>query len=152
MPPTGEGWDQAVAFWKTLPSDPDAKFDKRVKVDISAMEPMLTWGVNPGQVAGIGGVVPAIASLPEARQKAASDALAYMDLKPGQKLSEVPIDYAFIGSCTNGRLEDLRAAAQVAKGRKVAEGVTAIVVPGSMQVKTPGRGRGPGQDFRGGGL
>jgi len=140
--PQGEDWDRAVAYWKTLPSDPDAKFDKRVVVDISAMEPMLTWGVNPGQVAGIGGLVPEPASLPSERQKAAADALDYIGLKPGQKFSEVPIDYAFIGSCTNGRLEDLRAAAAVAKGRKVAQGVTAIVVPGSMQVKAQAEAEG----------
>jgi 3-isopropylmalate/(R)-2-methylmalate dehydratase large subunit len=140
--PTGEDWERAVAYWKTLPSDPDAVFDQTVVVDVSALEPMLTWGVNPGQVAGIGGVVPEPASLAPARQKAAADALAYMDLTPGQKLSEVPIDYAFIGSCTNGRLEDLRAAAAVAKGRKVAAGVTAIVVPGSKQVKAQAEAEG----------
>jgi 3-isopropylmalate/(R)-2-methylmalate dehydratase large subunit len=140
--PTGDDWERAVAFWQTLPSDPDARFDKRVTVDISAMEPMLTWGVNPGQVAGINGVVPEPASLPEGKQKAAADALAYMDLKPGDRLDQVAIDWAFIGSCTNGRLEDLRSAAQVAKGRKVADGVTAIVVPGSMQVKAQAEAEG----------
>ncbi len=140
--PAGEDWERAVAYWKTLPSDPDAKFNKRVVVDISRLEPMLTWGVNPGQVAGIGGVVPEPASLPGPRVAAAADALAYMDLKPGQKLSEVAIDWAFIGSCTNGRLEDLRAAAAVAKGRKVAPGVTAIVVPGSGVVKAQAEAEG----------
>ena len=140
--PAGADWERAVAFWKTLPSDPDAKFDKRVVVDVSNLEPMLTWGVNPGQVAGIGGLVPEPASLPSERQKAAADALAYMDLKPGTRLKDVPIDYAFIGSCTNGRLEDLKAAAAVAKGRKVAEGVTAIVVPGSMLVKAQAQAEG----------
>ncbi|MCB2228861.1 MAG: 3-isopropylmalate dehydratase large subunit [Desulfarculaceae bacterium] len=140
--PKGEDWDQAVAYWKTLPSDPGAKYQREESVDLAGMEPMVTWGTNPGQVAGVNQPVPDPASFPGEAAKAASEAQAYQGLKPGDKLSEVGVDYVFIGSCTNGRLEDLREAAAIAKGKKVADNVTALVVPGSMRVKAEAEAEG----------
>ena len=140
--PAGQDWDQALAYWRTLPSDPDASYDRVETVEVGGMEPMVTWGTNPGQVAGINQPIPNPADLPGEAAKAASEGLAYQGLKPGDKMNEVAIDYVFIGSCTNGRLEDLRAAAAVVKGKKVAAGVVALVVPGSMQVKTQAEAEG----------
>ncbi|RJX28573.1 MAG: 3-isopropylmalate dehydratase large subunit [Desulfarculus sp.] len=134
--PSGADWRQALEFWKSLPSDPGARYDRQESVDISGLEPQVTWGTNPGQVAPVSASAPDPAALSDpAQAKEAAQALEFMDLKPGQALSQAPIDYVFIGSCTNGRLEDLAAAAAVLRGRRVAPGVTALVVPGSMQVK-----------------
>ena len=134
--PKGAEWDEAVAYWKTLATDEDAQFDKEVVLDAAALEPQVTWGTNPGQEGALTGCVPTLESFdnPVARQSAEA-ALAYIDLKPGQKLIGTPIDTVFIGSCTNGRIEDFREAARVAKGRKVAPGVRALAVPGSMAVR-----------------
>lgn len=134
--PKGAEWDEAVAYWKTLTTDEDAQFDKEVVLDAAALEPQVTWGTNPGQEGALTGCVPTLESFenPVARQSAEA-ALAYIDLKPGQKLIGTPIDTVFIGSCTNGRIEDFREAARVAKGRKVAPGVRALAVPGSMAVR-----------------
>ncbi len=134
--PKGAEWDEAVAYWKTLATDEDAQFDKEVVLDAAALEPQVTWGTNPGQEGALTGCVPTLESFdnPVARQSAEA-ALAYIDLKPGQKLIGTPIDIVFIGSCTNGRIEDFREAARVAKGRKVAPGVRALAVPGSMAVR-----------------
>ena len=134
--PKGAEWDEAVAYWKTLATDEDAQFDKEVVLDAAALEPQVTWGTNPGQEGALTGCVPTLESFdnPVARQSAEA-ALAYIDLKPGQKLIGTPIDIVFIGSCTNGRIEDFREAARVAKGRKVAPGVQALAVPGSMAVR-----------------
>lgn len=134
--PKGAEWDEAVAYWKTLATDEDAQFDKEVVLDAAALEPQVTWGTNPGQEGALTGCVPTLESFdnPVARQSAEA-ALAYIDLKPGQKLIGTPIDTVFIGSCTNGRIEDFREAARVAKGRKVAPGVQALAVPGSMAVR-----------------
>lgn len=134
--PKGAEWDEAVAYWKTLSTDEDAQFDKEVVLDAAALEPQVTWGTNPGQEGALTGCVPTLESFdnPVARQSAEA-ALAYIDLKPGQKLIGTPIDTVFIGSCTNGRIEDFREAARVAKGRKVAPGVQALAVPGSMAVR-----------------
>ena len=117
--PKGAEWDEAVAYWKTLATDEDAQFDKEVVLDAAALEPQVTWGTNPGQEGALTGCVPTLESFdnPVARQSAEA-ALAYIDLKPGQKLIGTPIDIVFIGSCTNGRIEDFREAARVAKGRK----------------------------------
>lgn len=134
--PKGEDFDKAVEYWKTLKSDDDAVFDAVVELDASAIEPQLTWGTNPGQECGISATVPAPESFADSVQaKSCADALDYIDLKPGQALAGTPIDLVFIGSCTNGRIEDFRAAAEIVKGRKVAPGVTALAVPGSMWVK-----------------
>ncbi|GGP75996.1 3-isopropylmalate dehydratase large subunit [Saccharothrix coeruleofusca] len=135
--PTGAQWDDAVAAWRELRTDEGARFDRTVVVDTSELTPFVTWGTNPGQAAPLGdGVVPDPDSFSEpGEQAAARRALAYMGLEPGTRMRDIPIDTVFLGSCTNGRIEDLRAAAAVLDGRKVAPGVRMIVVPGSMQVR-----------------
>lgn len=134
--PKGKDFEEAVAYWKTLKSDDDAHWDAVVEIDASAIEPQLTWGTNPGQEGAITGTVPDPESFADpVVRKSAADALAYIDLKPGQKYTDVPVDYVFIGSCTNGRIEDFRAAAEVLKGHKVAPGIVALAVPGSQWVK-----------------
>ncbi|HEY0941418.1 MAG TPA: 3-isopropylmalate dehydratase large subunit [Steroidobacter sp.] len=132
--PRGAMWDAALEHWRTLRSDDDAVFDREFHFDVSALGPMVTWGVNPQHAVSIDDVVPAPASDSATRQ-GMERALTYMDLQPGQRIEGTPIDAAFIGSCTNSRLSDLRAAARVLRGRKVAQGVRAICVPGSMTVK-----------------
>lgn len=134
--PKGEDWDKAVAYWKTLYSDADASFDTVVELEAEDIAPQVTWGTNPGQVVGVNQAVPAPEDFsdPIARDSAVK-ALKYMQLKSGQKLEDIAINNVFIGSCTNSRIEDLRAAAAIAKHGKVASGVTAIVVPGSVSVK-----------------
>ena len=134
--PKGEEFDRAVERWKKLRTDEGAVFDKVVEFDISTLAPQVTWGTSPGMGTDITSVVPNPDDFPtENERKAAVAALEYMGLKPGTPMTEIKIDYAFIGSCTNGRIEDLRAAAKVAKGYKVHPNVTAIVVPGSGRVK-----------------
>jgi 3-isopropylmalate/(R)-2-methylmalate dehydratase large subunit len=134
--PSGTAWEEALDSWRTLRSDDDAVFDRRVTVDVPSLKPQVTWGTNPGMVAAIDGVVPDPADYEDADQREAVErALRYMDLRPGTALADVRIDKVFIGSCTNARLDDLRAAAQVVAGRHVADGVQAIVVPGSAKVK-----------------
>lgn len=141
--PKGADWDAAVAYWSTLKTDAGAKFDAELVLDGAAIEPQVTWGTNPGQVISINTPIPSPEDFadPVARSSA-QKALEYMALTAGQKLSDVKIDKAFIGSCTNGRIEDIRAAAAVAKGRKVAAGVQALVVPGSQQVKAQAEAEG----------
>lgn len=135
-PPAGQAFDQAVAYWRTLPTDPGAHFDKVVRIDTTAVAPMVTWGTNPEAVLPITGIVPnPDEAEDETRQAQIRRMIEYMGLEPGQRLQEVKVDVVFIGSCTNGRLEDIRMAAQVARGRKVASGVRALVVPGSGIVK-----------------
>jgi 3-isopropylmalate/(R)-2-methylmalate dehydratase large subunit len=134
--PKGEAWEQAVAYWKTLPSDPGAHYDKKVSLDASQIAPHVTWGTNPEQTAPITGKVPDPAEIDDPMRRAAVErALQYMQLKPNTPLTEIPVQRVFIGSCTNSRIEDLRAAAAIAKGRRVAEGVRAMIVPGSGHVK-----------------
>jgi 3-isopropylmalate/(R)-2-methylmalate dehydratase large subunit len=134
--PTGAEWDEAVERWRGLRSDPDAQFDRVVTIHVNELVPQVTWGTNPGMVASIDDAVPDPAAIDDPEERAAVErALHYMDLRPGTPLREVKIDKVFIGSCTNARIEDLRAAAQVVHGRRVAAGVHAIVVPGSAQVK-----------------
>ena len=136
MAPRGGAWEQAEAWWRTLPSDEGAAFDREVAIDAGELAPHVTWGTSPQDVAPIDGAVPDPAQVADSRERAALErALDYMALAPGTPLAEVAIDRVFIGSCTNGRLEDLRAAAAVARGRKVAAGVGAMVVPGSGLVK-----------------
>ncbi len=147
--PKGAAWEKAVAYWRTLPSDPDAAYDKEIKIDARLIVPMVTWGTSPEDVAPITGVVPDPASAnDEGKRKAMQRALDYMGLKPGMKLTDVKIDKVFIGSCTNGRIEDLRAAAAVAKGRHVAPHVVAMVVPGSGLVKQQAEKEGLDRIFR----
>jgi 3-isopropylmalate/(R)-2-methylmalate dehydratase large subunit len=134
--PKGAAFEQAVAYWRTLPSDTGAHYDTVVTIDAGTIAPMVTWGTNPGAVVPVTGAVPDPSGVADEAERAQMQRmLEYMALKPGQKLSDVPIDVVFIGSCTNGRIEDIRAAARVAKGRKVAPGVQALVVPGSGLVK-----------------
>ena len=136
MAPKGADWDAAVAYWKSLPSDDGAVYQKEVTMDASAIEPQVTWGTSPEDVVPISAKVPAPGDFDtEDRQQAAKMALDYMGLTPGTPMEDVKIDFMFVGSCTNGRIEDIRAVAEVARGRKVADHVTALVVPGSGLVK-----------------
>ena len=132
--PQGEEWDKAVAYWKTLPSSEDAVFDKEITFQAADIEPRVTYGTNPGMGIGISEVVPAVESQPEAGQASYLKSLEYMGFSAGEKLEGRPIDYVFIGSCTNGRIEDFRAFAEIVKGNKKAENVTAWIVPGSWGV------------------
>jgi 3-isopropylmalate/(R)-2-methylmalate dehydratase large subunit len=134
--PKGDAWDKAVAYWKTLPSDDGAKYDKEIKLDAAKIAPTITWGTSPEDVAPITGFVPdPAAAADDAKKQSIQRALDYMGLKAGEKLTDVTVDKVFIGSCTNGRIEDLRAVTAVAKGRHVARNVQAMVVPGSGLVK-----------------
>ncbi|MFJ9776692.1 3-isopropylmalate dehydratase large subunit [Kitasatospora sp. NPDC101157] len=133
--PQGEDWDAAVEYWRTLVTDEDAVFDHEVFIDASELTPFVTWGTNPGQGAPLGSNVPHPEDFADPQERvAAENALKYMGLEPGTPLREVAVDAVFVGSCTNGRIEDLRAAAAVLEGRKVADGVRMLVVPGSVRV------------------
>ncbi|SJL85266.1 3-isopropylmalate dehydratase large subunit [Vibrio palustris] len=134
--PTGENWDSAVEYWKTLKTDEGAEFDHVVTLNAADIRPQVTWGTNPGQVMSVDGIIPSPEDFADPVEKASAEkALAYMGLRGGTKLSHYPIDKVFVGSCTNSRIEDIRAAAAVAKGKQVAEHVQALIVPGSEQVK-----------------
>ncbi|NEE03619.1 3-isopropylmalate dehydratase large subunit [Phytoactinopolyspora halotolerans] len=134
--PQGKEWDAAVEYWKTLRTDDDAEFDAEVTIDASELEPFVTWGTNPGQGLPLSASVPDPESFAdEGARYAAERALQYMDLKPGTPLRDIAVDTVFIGSCTNGRIEDLRAAAAVVKGRRKADNVRVLVVPGSHRVR-----------------
>lgn len=136
MAPKGADWDKAVAWWRTLATDPGARYDRTVVIDASEIAPALTWGTSPEDVVSITGTVPEPDSFADAsKREAARKSLDYMGLTPGTRLQDVPVQHVFIGSCTNSRIEDLRAAAAVADGRRVADGVRAMVVPGSGLVK-----------------
>ena len=132
--PQGEAFDRAVAWWRSMATAPRATFDDVVTLHGGSIQPVVTWGINPGQSVGVGDRIPNPAQAPETDRAAWTEALAFMDFKPGQPIAGTRIDVAFIGSCTNARLSDLRSAAQVARGRKVAKGVRALVVPGSQAV------------------
>jgi 3-isopropylmalate/(R)-2-methylmalate dehydratase large subunit len=135
--PSGSRWDEAVTYWRTLTTDAGATFDRRVEIDASAIEPYVTWGTSPGMSATVSGSVPTPSqSRSDAESKATERALEYMGLRPGQPIADIQIDTAFIGSCTNARIEDLRAAAKVMRGYHVSPKVRAIVVPGSGLVKS----------------
>ncbi|WP_030267720.1 aconitase family protein, partial [Streptomyces violens] len=133
--PKGADWDAAIEYWKTLRTDEDAVFDHEVVIDATALAPFVTWGTNPGQGAPLSENVPDPASFQDPTERfAAEKALEYMDLTAGQRLRDVKIDTVFVGSCTNGRIEDLRSAAALLEGRKVADGVRMLIVPGSVRV------------------
>ena len=172
--PAGEEWERAVEDWRSLASDPDAAYDTHVIVDVTELVPQVTWGTNPGMVVPVTGTVPDPATFPDADDQVAgarghgrarhgtvpdpatfgtrrsgggSAALEYMGLRPGQPIEEIRIDRVFIGSCTNSRIEDLRAAAEIVRGRTVDPAVTALVVPGSAQVRRQAQAEGLDQIF-----
>ncbi len=147
--PKGEAWDQAVEFWKSLVTDDDAVFDKEVVIDATTLSPYVSWGTNPAQVAPINSVVPDPEMMedPDARESG-ERALSYMGLSAGIPFRDIKVDTVFIGSCTNSRIEDLRAAAEVAKGRKVRQGVRTLVVPGSFLVKKQAEDEGLDKIFK----
>ena len=141
--PSGAGWEAALDYWRSLPGDQDAVFDREVKLDAGTLTPYVTWGTNPGQALPLAASVPDPDSFTDQDQRAAAErALTYMDLKPGTALRDIAVDTVFLGSCTNGRLEDLRAAASVLAGRHVAPSVRMLVVPGSMQVRAQAEAEG----------
>lgn len=147
--PTGEAWTRVVAQWRTLHTDPDASYDRTVTLDASSVGPQVTWGTTPGMVADITARVPDPAQLgSDAERRAAERALEYMGLVPGTPLEGIPIDRVFLGSCTNARIEDLRAAARIVRGRHVASRVRAMVVPGSQRVKAQAEQEGLDRVFR----
>ena len=149
LAPKGELWDRAVADWRGLPSDPDARFDREVEIDVARIVPQITWGTSPEHVVGVDERVPDPAAVgnPD-RRRAMEAALEYMGLQPGAPIAGTPVDWVFIGSCTNSRLSDLRDAATIAKGRKVAEHVRAWVVPGSENVKRQAEAEGLDRIFK----
>ena len=141
--PKGEAWRAAVEYWRTLPSDEGAVFDKVVTIDADALEPMITYGTNPGMV------VPVSGRIPDRRGDVVFDAaMKYMGLTPGAPIADAPVNVVFVGSCTNGRLSDLRAAAKVLRGRKIAQGVQMLVVPGSQEVKRLAEAEGLAEIFK----
>ena len=147
--PKGEDFDAAVESWKQLPTDDGATYDRTLILDAADIAPQVTWGTNPGMVTDVTGHVPDPADMDTTDDKrAAEHALAYMDLQPGTPITDIPVDRVFIGSCTNSRISDLRAAAEVAKGRKVAENISAMVVPGSQAVKRQAEAEGLDEVFR----
>jgi len=147
--PKGEDFDAAVESWKQLPTDDGATYDRTLILDAADIAPQVTWGTNPGMVTDVTGRVPDPADMDTTDDKrAAEHALAYMDLQPGTPITDIPVDRVFIGSCTNSRISDLRAAAEVAKGRKVAENISAMVVPGSQAVKRQAEAEGLDEVFR----
>jgi 3-isopropylmalate/(R)-2-methylmalate dehydratase large subunit len=134
--PTGKDWDDAVSYWKTLPTDEGAKFDAEVFLDADTLDPFVTWGTNPGQGVSLLDSVPDPETISDPNEKAAAlRALEYMDLKPGTKMKDIRVDTVFLGSCTNSRIEDLRAAAAIIEGKKKADGIRMMVVPGSQKVR-----------------
>ena len=136
MAPKGGAWEQAINFWKTLPSDEGAVYDKEVVMDVSEIDPQVTWGTSPENVVGITGKAPNPKDAEtEVQRESMQRALDYMGIQPGTNMTDVEIDTIFVGACTNGRIEDIRAVAEVAKGRKVAEGIRTLIVPGSGLVK-----------------
>ena len=141
--PQGAEWDAAVAYWKTLQSDADAQFDKEITLDADALEPFVTWGTNPGQGLPLNANVPNPADIADAEERGAAErALTYMGLTAGTPLKSLKVDTVFLGSCTNGRIEDLRAAADVLKGKKIAANTRMLVVPGSARVRLQAEGEG----------
>ena len=151
--PKGAAWEQALDYWRSLPTDPGASFAKEVALDAADLAPFVTWGTNPAQVTRLDGTVPVPDEFDTpAEREAAARALEYMGLVGGTPLTEVPVDTVFIGSCTNGRIEDLRAAADVLRGRKVKSGLRALVVPGSHRVKAQAEAEGLHLVFTGAGF
>ena len=151
--PAGADWDAALEHWRTLATDPDATYDREVRLDAAEIRPHVSWGTNPGQIVSIDDAVPDPAGFGEPAARAAAErALEYMGLRAGTPMREITVDTVFIGSCTNSRIEDLRAAAAVARGRRVATGVRTLVVPGSRAVKDQAEAEGLDAAFRAAGF
>ncbi len=150
--PSGDAWERAVAWWNTLASGTDAVFDAEVRFDASSLSPTVTWGITPGQGIGVDETVPTPEQIEPDERPIAEEACRYMDLTPGQPIAGLPVDVCFIGSCTNGRLSDLQAAALVARGRHVAPGILAFVVPGSEQVAAAAEAEGLDAVFKAAGF
>jgi 3-isopropylmalate/(R)-2-methylmalate dehydratase large subunit len=151
--PTGKAWDEAVAHWKTLPTDEGAVFDREMHIDAATLAPAVTWGTSPGMHATIDGTVPLLADAKtEADRKSFERAYEYMDLKPGTPMEQIKVDTVFLGSCTNGRIEDLRAAAAIVKGHHIATKIRAMVVPGSQAVKRQAEKEGLDEIFKSAGF
>jgi 3-isopropylmalate/(R)-2-methylmalate dehydratase large subunit len=146
--PQGKELEKAIAFWRTLPSGPGAKFDKELTIAAGAIAPQVTWGTNPGMVVDVTGRVPQPDQVPGMARRDVEQALAYMGLTPGTRMTDLKLDVVFIGSCTNARIEDLRAAAKILKGRKAAGGVQVLVVPGSEQVRRQAESEGLDRVFK----
>jgi 3-isopropylmalate/(R)-2-methylmalate dehydratase large subunit len=147
--PAGAEWERAIEHWRGLPTDADAAFDREVRIDAADLRPYVTWGTNPAQAVAIDGRVPDPDALEgEAARESARRALVYMDLRPGTAMRDIAVDSVFLGSCTNGRIEDLRAAATVLRGRRVRDGLRALAVPGSMTVKAQAEAEGLDRVFR----
>ena len=146
--PVGADWDAAVAYWEGLRTDDGAQFDTEVYIDATTLSPFVTWGTNPGQGVPLSAAVPDPELMgSDGDRQAAEKALTYMDLRPGTPMREIPVDAVFVGSCTNGRIEDLRAVADVLRGRTVADGVRMLIVPGSMRVRAQADAEGLGEVF-----
>jgi 3-isopropylmalate/(R)-2-methylmalate dehydratase large subunit len=150
--PEGDAFERAVAWWRAIASDPGAHFDDVVEIDGTTISPSVTWGINPGQNIGVDESIPTLTQTPDDERASVAEALEYMDLQPGAPIAGTPIDVAFIGSCTNGRLSDLREAARVARTGKVAPDVRALVVPGSQQVAREAVAEGLDEVFRAAGF
>jgi 3-isopropylmalate/(R)-2-methylmalate dehydratase large subunit len=146
--PAVQHWDAAVAYWEQLRTDPGAEFDTEVHLDAASLSPFVTWGTNPGQAVPLAAAVPDPELMTDdTERQAAEKALVYMDLRPGIPMRDIAVDVVFVGSCTNGRIEDLRAVAEVLRGRKVAENVRMLIVPGSMRVRAQAEAEGLGEIF-----
>jgi 3-isopropylmalate/(R)-2-methylmalate dehydratase large subunit len=146
--PKGAEWERALDDWRALPTDDGARFDREVRIDASELRPYVSWGTNPSQTVTIDGHVPDPDALDPAQRESADRALRYMDLRPGTAMRDIAVDAVFLGSCTNARIEDLRVAGDVVRGRKVRSGVRALVVPGSMVVKAQAEREGLDRVFR----
>ncbi len=150
--PEGDAWDRAVAWWRNAASDADASYDDRVEIAGGDIAPSVTWGINPGQSVGVDENLPRPSDAPEAERPSLEEAFQFMGLAPGRPVAGTPIDVAFIGSCTNGRISDLREAARVARAGRVAPGVKALVVPGSQAVAREAEREGLPEVFRAAGF
>jgi 3-isopropylmalate/(R)-2-methylmalate dehydratase large subunit len=150
--PEGAAFDTAARWWRGMASDADAHYDDRVELDGNAIAPYVTWGINPGQSVAVDEKLPRLEALPDDERASAEEAYAYMGLRPGEALTSTAVDVCFIGSCTNGRISDLREAARVARTGKVAPGVRALVVPGSRAVATQAEEEGLPEVFRSAGF
>jgi 3-isopropylmalate/(R)-2-methylmalate dehydratase large subunit len=147
--PSGKDWDDAVAYWKTLPTDADATFDAEVFLDANTLDPFVTWGTNPGQGVSLLGSVPSPDDFADPNDKAAAlRALEYMGLEAGTKMKDIAVNTVFLGSCTNSRIEDLRSAAEILKGQKMADGVRMLIVPGSAKVRAQAEAEGLDKIFK----